>query len=181
MRPNWFIAFPIKAPEELLERLDPCHTHINAFAPQDLHITASFLGAVSENTARESWTHACSIRPKVLTCKTGDPVLLGPKERPWAVCASIVDQQVISTITSLRNPCRKHIGLSPETRPVVAHCTVGAIERDLSSAQRQSAEQWARSLQTSGLVRTLDTVALYTWSEDRERSQFRIVESCSLR
>ena len=67
-----------------------------------------------------------------------------------------------------------------DTRPPLAHVTFARPSRRAALAEQQNALRWAKALELGAPTVRLDKIALYTWSEDRKVTLFRIVQELPL-
>lgn len=72
-------------------------------------------------------------------------------------------------------------GTPPDERPAKAHITIARPMRRATEEERAAALEWSRAIQLHGTSVRLDTIALYTWSDDRASKLFSVVEERSLR
>jgi 2'-5' RNA ligase len=79
-------------------------------------------------------------------------------------------------IAEARVPLLEAAGAPLDTRPPLPHMTIGRVQRRATASERRAALQWAGSIDLRGASFTVTSVALYTWSDDRQERLFRIVE-----
>lgn len=176
--PNWFVAFEVVAPRAI-EALGPPPLHVRLFAPEDLHATIAFFGAVDEDAARAGWA-ALRLDVTPRTLRLGPVVPLGPPARPSALSARIDDAELTRAIGSARDAALQAAGAPLDPRPPLAHVTLARIGRRASDRERADAIAWAAARSLAGLAARTDRVALYTWSADRHARLFRIVDARAL-
>jgi 2'-5' RNA ligase len=178
---NWFVALPVSPEGWLAERVPAPPAAFRAFPPQDLHLTVAFLGSTGEDAARRGWAALRWPLPaQRVSC--GAVVPMGGRPRYSALSVTLVHgrREVEAAMTQARGPVWQAAGARPDDRPANAHFTLARPGRGASQAERAAGLRWARSLDLSGVEIVLDRVALYTWSEDRPRRLFRIVEELRL-
>jgi len=172
MKPNWFIAFPFTA--ELSLPAPPPRTRL--FTPEDRHLTAAFLGGVTEAEARRAWSLVAQIPLEAPSVALGELRLLGGR-RPTAVAAipSAGFQPSAQVMVRVQSPLIEAGLLARDRRPPLPHVTVARIHRKASRGERGAVEAWMEALvlETEG---RLTELALYTWVEDRRERLFRVVE-----
>ncbi len=175
MAPNWFIAIPV-ALDLTLECLAP-PASVRLFAPEDLHLTVCFLGAVDQARALSAFEAARDFRQEVREVTLSHVVALGSAKSPSALSA-LLDSgraQVEEAIGKVRDGVCDAAGVARDVRPPLAHITLARIRRSAGPEERSVALQWASQLPVRGLCTQLSRLALYTWSADRSRTQFRRV------
>lgn len=172
---NWFIGFPIVMPRAW--KLPSPPAKVRCFAASDLHVTCVFLGAVAEGSARAAWSVATNLmRPKLarreVTFSHSD--LLGVS----ALSAVLGESRAAfePLIAAARGPVSKIAGVKPDDRPPLPHMTFARIARRASAADTNAALRWAQAIDVKAWRAVSEELALYTWSDDRDASLFRIVE-----
>lgn len=164
-------------------RLPPAPPRVRVFTDTDLHVTLGFLGAVQEAEAQKAWALIdgfASFRQVMGSFSEVKP--LGNPRKPSALSA-IVDtgrDTLSEMIVEARSPLLEAAGAPPDTRAPLPHMTVARVQRRATADERRSALRWARELDTSKARFTASSVALYTWSDDRQNRLFRIVERYDL-
>jgi 2'-5' RNA ligase len=177
---NWFIALRVLGGEFLSGVVAPAQVRV--FAPEDLHITLAFLGKVGEERALQSFAHAPGIPLSALSTSLGEVVALGARRRPSAFSALPIEQraEIEVAMGAVRDVLCDAAGVARETRPALAHVTLARPTRRATSAEIALAKRWASTLTRAAPRVRIEHVALYTWSEDRARSLFRIVAEAAL-
>jgi 2'-5' RNA ligase len=177
MKANWFLALPVPA-VGWFASLPPPPAGIRAFAPSDLHLTIAFLGTVREEAARAAWAAFVWPLPPAVDVTLGPVVPMGRPERFSALSALLAEgrHRVEAAMSASRDAAYHAAGVEPDARPAKAHITVARPQRKATPGQREHALAWASSLALPQVTLRLEAPALYTWSEDRSRALFRIVE-----
>jgi len=181
MQANWFVGLRVIGGEFLAALAPP--PAVRLFAPSDLHITLAFLGPVAEARARESFAHAPSLPLTALDSELGEVVALGGKRRPSAFSALPVGHraEIERAMSAVRDVMCDAAGAERETRPPLAHVTLARPLRRASDAEVAAAETWATGLDLGAARVRIESVALYTWSEDRASALFRVIAEQPLR
>jgi len=181
---NWFIALPVPAEPWFDPWLEHCGPPpaLRMFAKSDLHLTVAFLGGVSEERALAAFELAAAFPLAPLDVSLGEVEALGAEQRPSAFSALLKQGrvEVERAMTSSRHALWARAGAQSDSRPALAHVTLARPSRKISAADLQRAIAWARSLQLGEPVCRLERIALYTWSEDRRETLFRIVRDVPL-
>jgi 2'-5' RNA ligase len=167
MAANWFVALPVPA-GPWLEALYP-PPGVRLFAPEDLHLTVAFLGAVSAERARAAFDGLGTLPLTALQISLAEVAVLGPRRRPSAFSA-LLDQgraQVERAIGALRGVLCDTAGARHDTRPPLAHVTLARPVRAATAEQMRDAKAWAESLTLTGTHTWLSRIALFTWSQAR--------------
>ncbi|MDH5492313.1 MAG: hypothetical protein OEY14_10200 [Myxococcales bacterium] len=181
-RPNWFIALPAEDPAWARALVRSAPASLRTFAPEDLHLTVAFLGAVSEERARAAWELADAFSLAPLTVGLERVAPMGPARRASALAALVAEgrEGLIEAIRESRDLFHDRAEIERETRAPLPHLTLARIPRGASEEERDAALAWARSLEVASLSLHLERLALYSWAEDRARRLFRIVEARKL-
>lgn len=164
---NWFIGLPL-ATGVWFDALEP-PPGVRKFGRDDVHITVAFLGAVSAESARRAFA-ARTFPLARRSVQLGEVEVFG---RQSAFSALVQDHELELAIARERPWYLSAAGARPDERPPRAHATLARPQRRITPEQLRAAIAWARALQLDVRVE-LDRLALYTWSDDRAQSLFRI-------
>lgn len=172
--PNWFLAWPVKV--SLGDRLADVPDEVRAFAPADLHITLAFLGAVDRDIARDTFDSLDLSLLSPTQISFGDVVLMGHPRRGTALSAEVADgrETLATQIGAQRSELLERAGARPERYEPRPHMTIARIHRRASRTAREAALRWAAAIDLSSMSATVERLALYTSSVDRQRTRFRI-------
>jgi len=175
--PNWFIAVPVAAGDWYERLVTQPPSGFRRFHPEDLHMTVAFLGVVAEERALAAW-RALDWRLGVVQATLGVVVPMGAPHRYSALSIELVEgrEQVEQAIAQARDAACDAAGARRESRAAKAHITIARPARNATDTDREAGLRWASRLSLVGQAVALDSVALYTWAEDRRTRQFRIVE-----
>jgi len=179
VKPNWFVGLRVPPAAGVAEGVTDLPAGVRRFAAEDLHLTVAFLGSVGEEAARRAWA-ACGLASSPPIAATlAEVVPMGSPRRFSALAAELAEghREACDLIDALRAPMLAAAGSRPDTRPPRPHVTVARLRRRASPAERRDALAWAAALSLSGASIELTELALFTWSEDRQRVLFRVVES----
>ncbi len=180
-KPNWFIGFPVEKAEMLKEVIVDPPVGYRVFHSLDIHLTFAFLGAVDQEKAYAAWEVAERSHCMPIDISLGTLEPFGPKERPSAFSFTIKDGS--EELRQCKNACQFQMleaaGQPPDPwgddwRP---HITVARPPRDADDAVRASGYRWAQKILPPTELLQLTRLALYTWHEDRQKRQFKIVAS----
>lgn len=174
MRANWFIAWPVDVPS-LRSRLGEVPDDVRTFASTDRHITLAFLGSVGAEAARKAFDALDATLLSRVEATFGDVVLMGHPKRGTALSAEI-DQGcdlLAKQIGERRSLVLDTAGARPDKYAPRPHMTIARIRRRVPRSARETALRWAAGLDLSGLCVSIERIALYTWSDERPRVQFR--------
>ncbi|MEZ4336863.1 MAG: 2'-5' RNA ligase family protein [Sandaracinaceae bacterium] len=176
MRPNWFVGWPIDCPA-LIERLGGPPEGVRLFAPSDIHVTLAFLGPVDETRAVAAFEALHTEDLGAIDVTFGAVGLMGHPRRGTALAAIVRDPEdsLERAIAARRDPVLEAAGAPPDDRPPRPHATIARIGRRANPPTRRAAIRWSEHVDLSGLGACLDRIALFTWSHDRARAQFRVV------
>lgn len=156
---------------------------VRLFAAPDLHVTLGFLGAVEESAARAAWARTGdfdSFRTVQGSFLGVEP--LGNARKPSALSAIVEDGKapLSAMISEARSPLLEAAGAREDTRPPLPHMTLARIQRRASGAERREALRWASTIDLSGATFRAESIALYTWANDRRERLFQTVEQRDL-
>lgn len=176
MKPNWFVAFPVAADAWFAPLVKDCPDQCHAFADSDLHLTLAFFGALEPNAVDKVRAFLPNIQAPRLHFRFDQVLLLPPAKRFSAVCLGLGEGHaaVAAVMAEWRNVLAEVAGIAPETRTPLPHVTIARPKRKYKQQSQTAAAAWAEQLQPPEQLMTLDRLALYTWSDQRPRIQFRI-------
>ena len=164
-------------------RLPPPPPRVRVFTDPDLHVTLGFLGSVQEAEAQKAWALIDGFASfRQVTGSFSGVKPLGNPRKPSALSA-IVDtggDALSEMIVVSRSRLLEAAGAPCDTRAPLPHMTIARVQRRATADERRAALRWAGELDTSKARFTASSVALYTWSDDRQSRLFRIVERCDL-
>lgn len=150
-------------------------------APTDLHLTVAFLGGVSEEAARAAWAATVwNDGPRTVTL--ADVAPMGSPRRYSALSLLLGNGriEIEAEMTRSRGAAYAAAGPPPDARPAKAHITIARPKRHATDAERAAALEWAKATALHDTPVPLEKIALYTWSDDRSATLFRVVEQRSL-
>ena len=175
---NWFIALPVRAAELPAGMLESLPAGLRRFHPDDLHLTVAFLGAVSEERARQAWDRAGAITEGPFVVQLGPPAAFGRPRRPSAFGLELGTggEEVTRLIATWRDSLLAAAGLEPDPRDARPHLTLGRPPRRGGDVIRARARRWVETREPPPATLHLDRIALYTWNDDRRERLFRIVD-----
>ncbi len=176
MKPNWFVAFPVAADTWFAPLVQNCPEACRVFADSDLHLTLAFFGALEQDAVDRVRAFLPSIQAPRLHFRFDHVLLLPPTKRFSAVCLGLGEgrEAVAATMAEWRNVLAEVAGIAAETRAPLPHVTIARPMRKYKQQAQTAAAAWAEQLQPPEQRLTLDRLALYTWSDQRPRVQFRI-------
>lgn len=183
MLPNWFVALPVRQTEDLLGALAAsAPVEVRLFAPEDTHLTIAFMGAMPKERLSEvlALMQKVSFEPFRISLAELIPL---PSARNVSAFSYKLNQgysEVAALIEQWRTPLLAAGGAPPDKRPPLPHMTIGRPMRKLGRQAQTKGITWASSLPPVDFETSIDSIALYTWSEDRRYRQFKIVEEIVL-
>ena len=179
MKPNWFVGFPIQS-DALAGLYKDAPLGLRAYHLADLHVTVAFFGPADEPRVRDAWAaHVFGVRRTSVVLSF--PQLFGQARTATALGLHVesvprsAHTAFAAAMQSDRDALLASVGRAPDVRDVRPHVTVARLPASLTSFQRRTAIRWAERIDIGDRI-LLDRVALYTWSDDRERRRFKIVD-----
>lgn len=177
MQPNWFFALPVPANPWLDAVLRDLPESCRAFAPDDVHMTLAFLGALAPNRVTHMLALLEKIEAPAFEISLGPLLALPNPKRPSALSFSVRSghEQAVALIAAHRDGLLAAAGAAPDGRPPLPHITIARPSRKYGHEGQRAALAWADTCVPPTGTIAITSVALYTWSEDRKDRQFRIV------
>lgn len=181
MSPNWFIGFPVDSAGWYEEVITNVPDGIKSFNPTDLHITFAFLGPVTPEAAQKAWQLTLDAGMQRLSTSLGPMEAFGDPLKPSAYAFTLGTgwAQVSSYMQAYRDSVLAAVGREPVYKPR-PHITVARPPRKAGDALRARGTAWATGVIPPDVSLQLDSLALYTWAENREIKQFEAVETAML-
>ncbi len=183
MAPNWFAGYVIDETAPWLDALlDTAPQDLRFFTPQDLHITFAFFGSVGEDAARRGWEVLHDARPHPVEISFAALEPFGRPSRPSAFSLTLDQgrEEVVAQMKRWRSEALKAADARPDDRDPKPHITIARPSRRASREVVDAGIAWCEEATIPDVRLTLDRLALYTWSDDRNQTLFRIVEDLSL-
>ena len=183
MRPNWFVGLHVPTDGWFAPLVADAPDHLRVFHPDDVHLTVAFLGGCGEDAAMAAWARADLSDGMPAFDATLDTMRpMGYPRRPSALSLTLSDghDEAVAIMRGLRDPMVAAAGRPPETREPLPHITVARPARNCSPAERKAAVVWAKDKPSLQAAVRIETLSLYTWSDDRRQQQFRAVVSRQL-
>ncbi len=177
MQPNWFFALPVPAHPWLAEVLRNLPSSCRPFAPDDLHMTLAFLGALPPNRVSSMVALLEKIEAPAFEISLGPILALPSPIRLSALSFSVRSGHdcAAALIAAHRDGLLAAAGAKPDGRPPLPHITVARPGRRFGQEGQAAALAWAAACEPPPTTIAITSVGLYTWSEDRQDRQFRIV------
>lgn len=180
MQANWFIALPLPPTSLPPGELAQVPAGTRTFAPEDLHVTVAFLGAVGEQRALHAWSRLDTDAELPLQASIGARAVFGSPRRPSALGLDLdtagSDGALTRFITAWRNTLREAAGLAPEQRPARPHVTLGRPPRRTDTSWKNALAAWLDRPPPDTLIR-LERIALYTRAEPGGARRFREIRT----
>lgn len=180
-RPNWFLGLHGSWTQQELPKPP---SEFRVFAPSDWHFTIAFFGPVNERAALRGWDalhqEALPTRAIEVTLGALAPLGRGDSADTYSALSALLEdgrEDVERLITEIRDACCEAAGARLDTRPAKAHMTMLRPERRASIDERRTGLAWARDLGSLGWQGTLDCISLYTWSDARQATLFKVARS----
>lgn len=182
MQPNWFFALPVPAHTWLDGVLRDLPASCRPFAPEDLHMTVAFLGALAPPRVAAMVAALEQIEAQAFRIQLGQLLALPSPKRPSALSFAVAagHDEAAAIIAAHRDHLLAAAGAAPDTRPPLPHITIARPSRSSGPEGLREAVAWAQRCPAPAAAIVLERIALYTWSEDRKLRQFRIVAEKAL-
>jgi RNA 2',3'-cyclic 3'-phosphodiesterase len=175
---NWFVGWPALIEPKWLDELRiKAPPDLRWFAPEDLHITLAFLGAIPAERCRAVIAHLDKVPAPTGRLVTG-PLRLLPSERRFSALSlplNGADADLGTLIASHRDAISDAAGVARESRPPLPHLTVARPKKRAAHPQRHAIAKWATEISLAPAIVRLGPLALYAWAADRSFRQFQII------
>lgn len=148
---------------ELIQRMRPVPARVTWVRAENLHLTLRFLGDISSD---QSATLAARIQPELAPLSSFDATLRGVGVFPHPRRPSVIwtgfesANNDVAAIQPIIEQAASAIGLTPETRPFVAHVTLGRVRRESQKGSVFSALESVNPFATDAF--TVDAVSLFS-------------------
>jgi len=178
MRPNWFVGAVVPARAWLERALQSMPASCRGFAPDDVHLTIAFLGAIDPGSAGRLSPILEQIDAAPFSITLGGLRALPSPRRVSALSLELGEgrKEAERLIAGWRGPLIDAVGARPDDRPPLPHITIARPIHRYGAEGRRAALAWADRFAPLNETLTVDRIALYTWSDDRRVRQFAIVE-----
>ena len=176
-RPNWFVAVPVMAGKWFTSLQENRPDLCRGFDPLDLHMTLAFLGAMDPQKEEAVIKTMAQIQYSPFEFTFSGVLALPNAKRCSALALSFGEGQTEASnlIAQWRGPLIETAEARPDDRPPLPHVTIARPIRKHGATAREAALNWAEKLQPPTCRFNAESIALYTWSEDRSRNLFRMV------
>lgn len=174
MKANWFIAFPVPGfwlPQILQHLPESCRP----FHPSDLHMTVAFLGALEPNAVLRVERELEETEAFGFEYRLGSLLTLPSNKRVSALSFSLREgkEEAATRMAALRDGFYKAAGQEPDPRPPLPHITVARPKYQARKGDLTEVFQWVQTTSPPDILLAVDELALYTWSDQRPRIQFK--------
>lgn len=183
---NWFVAFKVSPGswfKPLISKLAVDAENYNSlrfFHEDDLHITVAFLGSLKTDDVAKVTDVLKTVVFSPVMLKADRLIALPSERRFSAICLDFAaDEIFIKQMEAWRESFFNIVPLAKDQRKFLAHTTIARPARNLSSGSRQRLLEKIKSLQNLNIRVKAETLAFYTWADDRGTSslsrQFKVV------
>jgi 2'-5' RNA ligase len=178
MHPNWFVALPI--PADWLPALQAnAPEGLRWFQPTDVHLTIAFLGAMNPDKQQAVMEQMQQVVHASIPIRLATMIAL-PSERNFSAVSLKIsggNETISQLMEQWRGAFYQAAEARPDTRPPLPHITVARPRRDASFGQRKAILDWVKTYPVPAAELVVDSIAFYTWADDRSRQQFKIIVS----
>lgn len=175
---NCFAALPVRFPEPLFESIRAgAPPALRWFHPDDLHLTLAFLGPESPERL-PAIQDALTRLPGAEFEITLGPLRLLPRDNRVTAISFAIErgrERAADFIAQWRPALLAAAGRPPDTRSAFPHLTIARPARKHPEFRPAHLRRWARSLTPPAHPLAVLPPALFGWSPDRPRRQFRII------
>lgn len=180
--PNWFVAIPIHAEALLQPWASAVPAGLRLFHPADLHLTVAFLGPMLPGSSDAVVAQMRTVRFAPFDLVPGQLLGLPSAAHITALSLSIAEghAQAVALMDAWRSVFWAAAGSPPDLRSPLPHITVARPDRRSGQAGQAAARQWLASATACPIRLRATSLALYTWANDRQQQQFRIVAEIPL-
>ena len=125
-----------------------------------------------------AWDRLVQESHPVIHAQFADLKALGNPARPsaYSLTFSRGHGALADLMGRWRGPAYDAAGARPDTREPLPHVTVARPARNADAAPRRAGLVWLDRQTIPPVTITIDRIALYTWSDDRRRNLFKIVD-----
>ncbi len=176
MPPNWFIGLPVTETDWLDGVLESAPAAMRRYRETDLHATVAFLGPCGELKAWDAWEVAKATAFPGFEGTLRGLQGMGNPRRPSAFSLLVDAPKLGDWIGAARDGMLKAADAQLDQRKPLPHVTVARPGRKSNGRALREGLAWAESLEPLDRAIRLDHLALYTWTDDRSRGYFRIVD-----
>lgn len=187
---NWFIGWPADhwTPADAVTRMQaalPLPPASRPMTGDDLHVTLAFLGACGEQAAQQAFDCAlvqARTMPTTIDLQARAWALLGSSQSPSAVALEMADSggEIQRLIADHRPQLYDAAQARPDRRPPRPHVTVARLDRRLPTSPRHQLAHALGQRPPPEARLSLNALALFTWTEQRDERLFRRVRFCPL-
>jgi 2'-5' RNA ligase len=177
-RGNYFAALPVRVPGGWLEALrDGAPQALRWFHPDDLHLTLAFFGREREDRVPPVLDLLRKIPYSGSTANAGRLLALPSRRRFSALSFELLDGRdtVATLIGNWRNRLLVAAGCPADTRPPLPHLTIARPARRHPAFSKRTILDWLAGVGPPAAEIEILPAALFGWSDERPRRQFRLI------
>ncbi len=180
--PNWFVAIPVRAEALLQPWATEVPPGLRLFHPADLHLTVAFLGSMRPESADAVVAQMRAVRFAAFDLVPGQLLGLPSAAHITALSLAIAEghSQAVALMAAWRGVFWEVAGATPDLRPPLPHITVARLDRRSGQVGQAAAQQLLAAAAACPIPLRATSLALYTWANDRQQQQFRIVAEVPL-
>ncbi len=173
---NWFVAFQVSSGDWFKPLVQKLPTGLNSFHPDDLHMTVSFLGRLSEPVVQKLAEQIEKTAPLSFRIRFNTFLALPSKRKFSAICLGANEGQkdLIRWMKENSLLYYQTADLEPDPRKPLPHITLARPNRRCSNETRRAIYRALFEITAPKINVELRGPNLYTWSENRLERQFRI-------
>ena len=179
MPPNWFIGLPVVETDWLDGVLESAPAALRRYRPTDLHATVAFLGPCGELRAWDAWEVAKATDFPGFSGTMRGLKGMGNPRRPSAFAVLVDSPPLADWVGAVRDAMLRAAGAQLDPRPPLPHVTVARPGHKSNGRALREGLAWAEAVEPLEREIRLDHLALFTWTDDRSRGYFRVVDERS--
>ncbi|MES0490019.1 MAG: hypothetical protein ABUK01_08515 [Leptospirales bacterium] len=175
MKPNWFVAFSVSPDSWYEEVYKTVEEPMYKYHPEDLHSTVAFFGSLDEEGVERVKRVMDTFDEKSLLVTLGKLLFLPTLQKYSAVSYSVDEGNAVlqNYIQKYRDQFFIAAKQDVDSRPPLPHVTIVRPPKKTTVGENRKFSKSIQKLSTPRNKILINTLSLYTWSENRSFCQDR--------